>query len=59
MLSGFTMTNRLETIATRQRSNRLRDAVFAAFVVLGVAIGASSVATAANAASSPVATIQR
>ena len=48
-----TTMNRLETIATRQRSTRVRDAVFAAFVMLGIAIGASSVATAANAASTP------
>ncbi len=54
MLSRFTMTNRLETIATRQRSTRLRDAMFAAFVMLGIAISASTVATAATAAN-PVA----
>jgi hypothetical protein len=38
--------NRLETIADRQRKNRVRDIVFAAFVVLAAAIGVASVSTA-------------
>jgi hypothetical protein len=49
------MTTRLATIATRQRTTRVRDALFAAFVALGIVIGASSVATAADAASPAVA----
>ncbi|MBX3158901.1 MAG: hypothetical protein KF773_23245 [Deltaproteobacteria bacterium] len=52
------MTNRLETIATRQRSTRVRDAIFAAFVVLAVAIGITSVGTAAEAAT-PSRVVQR
>jgi hypothetical protein len=52
------MSNRLATIAHRQRSTRVRDAMFAAFVALGLAIGVSSVATAAHAAA-PIASVQR
>lgn len=47
-------TNRLETIATRQRSTRVRDAMFAAFVALATVISVSSIGTAANAASTTV-----
>ncbi|HEU0032694.1 MAG TPA: hypothetical protein VFQ53_18815 [Kofleriaceae bacterium] len=45
------MTTRLADIATRQRSTRLRDAMFACFVAVAAVIGATSVSTAANAAS--------
>jgi hypothetical protein len=44
------MSNRLQTIATRQRSTRLRDMVFAAFVALAATIAVTSVSTAAHAA---------
>lgn len=49
------MSNRLETIVTRQRSSRLRDFVFVAFVVLASAVSLSSLDTAVDAASSKVA----
>ncbi|MBX3154736.1 MAG: hypothetical protein KF773_01965 [Deltaproteobacteria bacterium] len=52
------MTNRLATIATRQRSTRLRDAMFAAFVALATFVAVSSVADAAQAAA-PSATAPR
>jgi hypothetical protein len=45
------MTNRLATIATRQRRNRLRDALFAAAVALAAVVSLSTVAAAADAAS--------
>lgn len=45
------MTNRLDTIATRQRSSRVRDLLFAATIALASIVSATSVATAANAAS--------
>jgi hypothetical protein len=41
--------NRLDTIANRQRKTLLRDALFAAFVVMAAAIGASSVGSALQA----------
>ena len=50
----MTKTNRLETIATRQRSSRARDLVFAAFVALATVISFSSVAAAAEGASTPI-----
>lgn len=43
-------TTRLETIATRQRSTRVRDAIFAAFVALAAVIAVTAVSTAADAA---------
>jgi hypothetical protein len=46
----ITMTNRLATIATRQRTSRVRDLFFAAAIALASIVGATSVATAANAA---------
>ena len=39
--------NRLDSIATRQRTGRLRDLVFAAFVLLA---GVASISTAAHVA---------
>ncbi len=44
------MNNRLSTIATRQRSSRLRDGAFALLVTFAAIVGASSVAMAADAA---------
>jgi hypothetical protein len=44
------MTNHLETIATRQRGTRIRDAIFAAFVALAAVIAVTAVSTAADAA---------
>lgn len=43
-------TNHLETIATRQRSTRVRDAIFAAFVALATVISVTTVSAAAEAA---------
>jgi hypothetical protein len=45
------MTNRLDNIATRQRSTRIRDFVFATFVVLAALVSVSTIGTAAAAAS--------
>lgn len=39
----ITTTTRLETIADRQRKSIVRDALFAAFVVLAAAIGVATV----------------
>ncbi|MFT3695264.1 MAG: hypothetical protein QM831_19180 [Kofleriaceae bacterium] len=44
------MTNRLENIAARHRTSRVRDAFFAACVALAAVVGMTSVAAAANAA---------
>lgn len=49
------MTNRLDTIVTRQRSTRIRDAMFAAFVALAAVISVSSIGVAADAASTRIA----
>ena len=43
--------NRLETIAHRQRKNRVRDALFAAFVGLAAVISVTTVTTACSNAS--------
>ena len=48
------MTNRLDTIANRQRRTRARDIVFAAFVALAAIVSATTIGTAAK-ASAPVA----
>lgn len=48
-------TNRLETIAKRQRSNRARDLIFACFVALAAIIGATTVGAAVDAASTNLA----
>ena len=45
-----TSTNRLDTIANRQRKLILRDVLFAAFVVMAAAIGVTSVGTAISGA---------
>ena len=47
------MTNRLDTIATRQRRTRTRDLAFAAFVALAAIISATTIGTAAR-ASAPI-----
>lgn len=49
------MNNRLDTIATRQRSTRIRDLMFAAFVALAAIVSATTISTAANVASGHVA----
>jgi len=43
-------SNRLSSIATRQRSTRLRDAFFAACVALATIASVTTVASAADAA---------
>ena len=48
------MTNRLDTIVTRQRSTRARDIVFAAFVALAAIMTATTIGTAAR-ESAPIA----
>ena len=50
---GPRMSNRLATIATRQRRSRTRDLVFAAFVALAAIISAMGIGTAAR-ASAPI-----
>jgi hypothetical protein len=45
------MTPRLADIVNRQRTARSRDAMFACVVVLAAILGATTVGTAANAAS--------
>jgi hypothetical protein len=45
-------TNRLSSIATRQRAGRLRDVAFAALLALAGGIAMSAVATAVQAAQS-------
>lgn len=42
-------TNRLDTIATRQRKTFVRDALFAVAVAAAAFVGVTSVATAAHA----------
>src|SRR5690606_40777984 len=44
-------SNRLSTIATRQRKNRIRDAFFAACVALAASLAIITVSTATHAAS--------
>jgi hypothetical protein len=45
---GIAMTNRLDTIATRQRQTRVRDRVFVAAVALVTTLGIASVALGAS-----------
>jgi hypothetical protein len=53
---GFLMmTTRLETIATRQKQTRMRDAIFACFVALAAVVAVTTVSTAADAANTHVA----
>jgi hypothetical protein len=47
--------NHLNNIAIRQRNSRLRDAIFAAFVALGLIVSVTTISTAANAAATHVA----
>jgi hypothetical protein len=49
------MTNRLANIDNRNKSSRVRDALFAAFVALAAVISVASISTAADAASTHVA----
>ena len=43
--------NHLNSIATRQRNSRVRDAIFAAFVTLGAIVSITTISTVADAAS--------
>ena len=52
-------SNRLETIATRQRTSRVRDLVFAAAVAFAAFVSISTVSTACHAAAAPVHVAQR
>ena len=42
--------NHLNSIANRQRTSRLRDAIFAGFVALGTIVSVTTISTAANVA---------
>ena len=57
--TSTTVSPRLATIADRQRKSRLRDALFAACVVIATAVSIVSVSTASHAARPDVATIAR
>jgi hypothetical protein len=46
-----TTTNRLENIASRQRSTRVRDLIFAACFVVAAVLSMTSVASACNSGS--------
>jgi hypothetical protein len=48
-------TNRLETIAKRQRNGRTRDLLFACFIALAAITAATTVGAAVHAASTDVA----
>ncbi len=52
------MSNRLETIATRQQKTFVRDLVFSALVALAAFVSVSSVGTAAEAANVTLAQTQ-
>lgn len=49
------MSTRLQTIATRQKKNFVRDLVFSALVALAAVVSVSSVGTAAEAANNSIA----
>lgn len=49
-----TSNNRLSSIATRQHTGLVRDAIFATFVALAALVSVSSVGTAIHAANSHV-----
>lgn len=49
------MNTRLDTIATRQSKNRVRDAFFAACVALAATVSVVTVSTASHVASAQVA----
>ena len=51
------MSNRLQTIATRQKKTFVRDLVFSALVALAAIVSVSSVGTAAEAANNSTATV--
>ncbi|MEJ7602842.1 MAG: hypothetical protein WKG01_33450 [Kofleriaceae bacterium] len=53
-----TTTNRLDTIATRQRTSRVQTVVFTAFLALAGIVSASAINTAV-AAASPTHLVQR
>lgn len=50
-----TTTNRLDTIATRQKKSFVRDLLFASLVALAAVVSVSSVGTAVAAANTHVA----
>ncbi len=52
-------TNRLDTIANRQRGGRVRDLLFTAAVALAAIVSITSVSTACHAASTSVHVAQR
>ena len=52
------MSNRLQTIATRQQKSFVRDLVFSALVALAAVVSVSSIGTAAEAANNSAAQSQ-
>jgi hypothetical protein len=44
------MMNRLDTIATRQRKSRVRDAIFAVSIAIAAVVSITTVSTACQAA---------
>ncbi len=53
------MSNRLETIANRQRKSRARDLVFACFIALVAVLGATTVGTTIHGVMTQVAHARR
>ena len=49
--AGDIEMNHLNNIANRQRTSRLRDAIFAGFVALGMIVSITTISTVADAAS--------
>jgi hypothetical protein len=47
---GPGMMNRLDTIATRQRKSRVRDAIFAVSIAIAAVVSITTVSTACQAA---------
>jgi hypothetical protein len=50
-----TATNRLQTIANRQRNGRARDLLFACFIALAAVVGATTIGVAVHGAATQVA----
>lgn len=51
MMTTTRPSTRLDTIVTRQRNSRVRDALFAVCITLAAAVGIASVNAASHAAS--------
>jgi hypothetical protein len=55
----MTQANRLDTIATRQRTGRVRDLLFVAAVAIASVVSITTLSTACHAATAPVHVAQR